>query len=108
MSTSKLDELRREIDRIDDALLDLLNQRAKVALSIGETKRAEGAMPVFVRPGREAVVMRRLLERSNGPFPRAVVARIWRDIGPNCAVPEISAVGAVDEPLPSTWILTFG
>jgi hypothetical protein len=28
-----------------------------------------------------------------------------RDIGPNCAVPAISAGGAVDEPLPSTWIL---
>ena len=36
------------------------------------------------------------------------VARIARDIGPNCAVPEMSAGGAVDEPLPSTWIFTFG
>jgi chorismate mutase-like protein len=80
MSISKLDELRREIDRIDDALLDLLNERAKIALKIGETKRAEGAIPVFVRPGREALVMRRLLQRANGPFPRPVVARIWREI----------------------------
>ena len=31
-----------------------------------------------------------------------------RDIGPNCAVPAMRAGGAVEEPLPSTWILTFG
>ena len=31
-----------------------------------------------------------------------------RDMGPNCAVPEMSAGGAVDEPLPSTWIFTLG
>ena len=31
-----------------------------------------------------------------------------RDMGPNCAVPAMSAGGAVEEPLPSTWIFTFG
>ena len=36
------------------------------------------------------------------------MARIARDIGPNCEVPAISAGGAVELPLPSTWILTFG
>jgi len=29
-------------------------------------------------------------------------------MGPNCAVPASSAGGAVDEPLPSTWIRTLG
>ena len=33
---------------------------------------------------------------------------ILRDIGPSCAVPSISAGGAVEEPLPSTWTFTFG
>ncbi len=36
------------------------------------------------------------------------MARISRDIGPNCAVPAMSAGGAVEEPLPSTCTLTFG
>ena len=31
-----------------------------------------------------------------------------RDIGPNCEVPAISAGGAVELPLPSTWTFTFG
>src|SRR5687768_4927804 len=29
-------------------------------------------------------------------------------MGPNCAVPAMRAGGAVDEPLPSTWIFTLG
>src|SRR5579862_6092435 len=33
---------------------------------------------------------------------------IARDIGPNCAVPEVRAGGAVLEPFPSIWMLTFG
>lgn len=80
MTGKSLDELRREIDRIDDAILDLLDKRAEVALEIGETKRAEGVSPVFLRPGREAQVLRRLFGRGDGRFPRAVVARIWREI----------------------------
>src|SRR5688500_20112103 len=31
-----------------------------------------------------------------------------RDMWPNCVVPAMSAGGAVDEPFPSTWILTLG
>ncbi len=79
MSGKTLDEFRREIDRIDDQLLDLLDRRAQIALAVGELKRSEGAAPVFLRPGREGQVLRRLLARE-GTFPRAVVARIWREI----------------------------
>lgn len=80
MSGKSLEELRREIDRIDDAILDLLDRRALVALEVSVVKRSSGATPVFMRPGREAEVLRRLLGRSEGKFPRAVVARIWREI----------------------------
>jgi len=33
---------------------------------------------------------------------------IARDIGPSCAVPLMSAGGAVDEPFPSIWTLALG
>jgi chorismate mutase-like protein len=82
MPRKTLDELRQEIDRVDDAILDLLEKRAEIALEIGAVKRAEGAPAVFLRPGREAVVLRRLLSRPKAKFPRAVVARIWREIIP--------------------------
>jgi hypothetical protein len=33
-----------------------------------------------VRPAREAAILRRLVARHKGSFPRAIVARIWREI----------------------------
>lgn len=80
MSDDPLKAFRREIDRIDDAILDLLNARAEVALKVAEFKRAEGANPVFIRPGREALVLRRTAGRAGNRFPPAVIARLWREI----------------------------
>jgi chorismate mutase len=37
-----LDELRRQIDRLDERLVELLNERAHCALEIGKLKRALG------------------------------------------------------------------
>lgn len=78
-----LDELRREIDRIDDALHDLLMQRTAVVEQVARAKHAapgDGARTQFFRPGREARILRRLLERHRGPFPRVSLLRIWREI----------------------------
>src|SRR5205814_7330018 len=57
-----LDDLRCQIDGIDDALHDLLIRRAEIAERIGKLKSesAGGAPAVFLRPGREAIVLRRL------------------------------------------------
>lgn len=75
-SSPSLDELRREIDRIDDALHDLVMRRAEVAQSV---RRAKGNGPLF-RPAREAQLLRRLVARHRGSLPVAVVARVWREI----------------------------
>lgn len=72
----KLADLRREIDRIDDALHDLLMQR--VSLTGGVIASKQGGMPL--RPAREAAILRRLVARHKGPFPKAVVVRVWREI----------------------------
>ncbi len=72
-----LDDLRRDIDEIDDAIHDLLMKRAEIGRRVREAKGAGG--PIF-RPGREARILRRLLERHDGPFPARVVMRIWREI----------------------------
>ncbi len=78
-----LDELRREIDRIDDSLHDLLMDRARIVEQIRESKMNTAPdipnVP-FLRPGREAQVIRRLIARHSGVFPKAVVARLWREI----------------------------
>jgi chorismate mutase / prephenate dehydratase len=76
-NTPSLDDLRRQIDEIDDSIHDLLMRRTELARQIG---RAKGQGAVFMRPGREARVLRRLVARHQGPFPKPVVTRIWREI----------------------------
>jgi chorismate mutase-like protein len=76
-NTPSLDDLRRQIDEIDNDIHDLLMRRTELARQIG---RAKGQGAVFMRPGREARVLRRLVARHKGPFPKPVVTRIWREI----------------------------
>jgi chorismate mutase-like protein len=86
MSAEKsLDKLRSEIDRIDDALHDLLIQRSRVVERVGSLKET-GAQAVL-RPGREAEIVRRLVARHQGRFPKQSLIRIWRElIGGMCAI----------------------
>jgi chorismate mutase len=72
-----LNDLRREIDAIDDAIHDQLMRRGDLQAEIG---RAKGESEVYIRPGREAMVLRRLIARHEGRFPKAVLVRIWREI----------------------------
>ncbi len=80
MSTNNnnLDDLRVEIDAIDDGLHDLIMRRADVVARIKEAKEDTGG-PVFW-PGREAEVLRRLVKRHDGDLPSAVIVRIWREL----------------------------
>jgi len=72
-----LDELRREIDAIDDRLHDLIGQRTAVVRRIAEIK---GKGPVL-RPGREARILRHRLAAAEGDvIPGAVFARVWREL----------------------------
>lgn len=78
----KLKPLREKIDAIDAQLLDLLNQRARVAQEVGHVK-AETNAPVF-RPEREAQVLRRLGERNPGPLPTSDIQTIFREVMSAC------------------------
>jgi chorismate mutase / prephenate dehydratase len=71
-----LDELRHQIDRIDDQIHDLLIERAALA---GQVAEAKGGGTIW-RPQREAAILRRLAARHRGAFPRTAVVRIWREI----------------------------
>lgn len=100
-----LSGLRAEIDRLDDALVDLMVDRARLVAAIGSLKGA-GGEPVL-RPGREAEILRRLLARAGSAIEGAQVVRVWREIvsaavrqqGPftvACSIPENG---------PSCWAL---
>ena len=70
--------LRAEIDTLDDAIHDLLMRRAGVVARLAAS-RAKGAGPAL-RPGREAIILRRLLARHAGPLPRGALVRLWREL----------------------------
>ncbi len=75
---SSLDELRRHIDQLDDELHDVLMRRAEIVEAIGALKKAD-ATPAM-RPGREARILRRLMARHRGGFPRPILVRLWREL----------------------------
>lgn len=72
-----IDDLRREIDAIDDAMHDLVMRRADLAASI-RARSADGASAIH--PACEASVLRRLLHRHRGPFPGHALVRIWCEL----------------------------
>ena len=73
--TGGLPALRAELDRIDNAIHDLLMQRAKVVEHV-----ARSGKPAAFRPGREASIIRRLLARHRGTLPAVSVVRVWREL----------------------------
>jgi len=73
--TASLAALRLELDRLDDALHDLLMRRASVVEQVGAIKNS-----VALRPGREAAILRRLLARHAGKLPRHALVRLWREL----------------------------
>jgi chorismate mutase / prephenate dehydratase len=70
--------LRGEIDRLDDQLHDLVMRRAEVVASLAASRVKGGASPL--RPGREAMILRRLLARHHGDLPPGAMVRLWREI----------------------------
>lgn len=78
----QLADLRVRIDAVDQQLLSLLNQRAKLAQAVGEVKKLDGS-PVF-RPDREAQVIDRVKGRNPGPVLAESIAPIWREIMSAC------------------------
>src|SRR5258706_7460117 len=75
----ELERLRDAIDRIDDTLLEALNERARLARAIGTLKAGQA-----YRPEREAQVLRRIKERNPGPLGAETVALIFREIMSAC------------------------
>jgi chorismate mutase-like protein len=73
-----LDELRRRLDAIDDRIHDLIMERAAVVEQVTTAKQSNGQPSL--RPGREAAILRRLVARHHGPFPRQSLVRLWREL----------------------------
>jgi chorismate mutase / prephenate dehydratase len=84
-----LPELRQAIDAVDDQLLRLLNERARLVKEVGAIKSAL-AQPFYV-PDRERQIVERLQEANQGPFPTEAVRAVFSEV--------ISACLSLEHPL---------
>lgn len=78
--TDPLKAVRDEIDALDERLLALLNERARLAQRIGALKQ-DG--PAY-RPERETEVLTRLRALGAGPLPPEAITRIYTEIMSAC------------------------
>ncbi len=102
MATDKeLEPLRERIDKIDQEIQRLLNDRADCAKQVAAVKleqaaAAGGEAVQFYRPEREAQVLRRVIERNTGPLADREIAHIFREI--------MSACLALEQPLEIAYL----
>jgi chorismate mutase len=73
-----LTRLRDAIDRVDEVIVRLLNQRAKYAIEIGELKGVLG-LPIYA-PEREKEVLQHVELISEGPLDPVTVRRLFERI----------------------------
>ena len=76
---TSLASLRADIDRIDEAMHQLLIERGEIIQSLIRVKGTQETGAAF-RPAREAEMMRRLVERHRGILPLDTAESIWRVI----------------------------
>jgi chorismate mutase-like protein len=74
-----LDELREDIDRVDEVLVRLLNERARVACEIGQLKKQLGVE--IYQPDREKQVLAHVRGiAAEGPLGSDAIARLFERI----------------------------
>lgn len=84
-----IDAIRKEIDRLDNELVRLINERLGYAAEIGKLKRSKGG-EIYV-PEREDAVMRKICGLNKGPIKDEALRAIYREI--------MSAALALEKPL---------
>ncbi|GGJ79181.1 prephenate dehydratase [Pseudomonas matsuisoli] len=95
----QLQALRIRIDDLDGQILQLISARAQCAQEVARVKMAalaEGETAVFYRPEREAQVLKRIMERNEGPLGNEDMARLFREIMSCCL--------ALEEPLKAAYL----
>lgn len=73
-----LKSLREKIDKIDNEILTLLNQRTRAVREIAKLKAK--AKQEFYAPHREKKIVERLLKKNKGPLPSEALRGIFQEI----------------------------
>ncbi len=84
-----LQTLRQKIDRLDQRIVELLNERLALAAEIGKLKRSRDGR-IYVAE-REDQVLRKACGRNRGPLKDAALRAIYREV--------MSAAIALEKPL---------
>jgi len=74
-----LQAFRQDIDKIDDQLISLLEQRMQIISKVGEFKR-NNQEKFFIRSNREADMIKDLVKKADSNFPKSAIVSIWRKI----------------------------
>jgi chorismate mutase/prephenate dehydratase len=77
-----LGSLRVAIDSVDDRLLELLNERAKLAEQVAVHKQEHGGD--FYVPARERAIIDRLQQENSGPFPDEAIRPVFQEVISAC------------------------
>ncbi|WP_096084733.1 prephenate dehydratase [Agaribacterium haliotis] len=87
----ELGKLRDKIDAIDTQIGELISDRARCAMDVAKVKTANSGgskgperAPKFYRPEREAQVLRKAMQRNQGPLSDEEFARLFREIMSAC------------------------
>lgn len=78
MSKEDLDTLRQSIDRIDRAIVELLNERMVASAAIGSIKALHSRE--VIDTAREEAILQRLIALSQGALPEKTLRAIYREI----------------------------
>jgi len=79
-----LAEIRQRIDRLDQQIQALISERAELAGAVRKAKGNLGTGSAYYRPDREAQVLRKVIERNDGPLSDAAMLRLFREIMSAC------------------------
>ena len=71
-------DLRQRIDLLDDVLLRIFNERARLALEIGHLKKGLD-LPVF-DPAREKRIFARMKQDNPGPLDDGAIVRLFERV----------------------------
>ncbi len=74
-----LDELRERIDELDQRLISVLNERARLVVDVGRVKRSDGT-PIYAPHREQAVLQRARSHNADGPLLDRTVEAIYREI----------------------------
>jgi chorismate mutase/prephenate dehydratase len=75
---NSLESLRARIDAMDERIVELLNERARVVVDIGKLKQQTNA-PIYA-PDREKVVLAKVRSLNKGPLPDRCLEAVYREL----------------------------